>query len=135
MRALGILLCILACGVSVAAPQTQKASLTGFVTDSEGAVIKGAEVLVHWDPSGSTVGLTTNVGIKEDLHLKTNDEGRFWTEIPPGFYDIFVTWSAFTPECRKIRLKAGDSGRVSFALKPNALVTAEIGHKLISDPK
>jgi hypothetical protein len=26
-------------------------------------------------------------------------------ELPPGFYDVFVTATAFTPYCEKIRLK------------------------------
>src|SRR5438876_5484656 len=37
-----------------------KSVIAGRVVDSEGAVIANARVLVHWDSSGSTVGLTDN---------------------------------------------------------------------------
>ena len=51
--------------------------LSGTVRDSEGAVISEAHIFVHWDPSGSEVGLTTNVGIKQDLTLTSNNNGSF----------------------------------------------------------
>ena len=41
--------------------------LKGVVTDSEGAAISGARVVMHWDSSGAAVGLKSNVGSKSDL--------------------------------------------------------------------
>ncbi len=70
---------------------------TGTVTDSAGASISGAMVLVHWDPAGSRVGLTTNIGIKDDLIIKTDEKGTFAAELPSGFYDVFFSAMAFTP--------------------------------------
>jgi hypothetical protein len=80
------------------------ATFSGTVRDSEGAVIAKAHVVIHWDPAGSNY-LGDNVGIKEDITVSTDSDGKFSLELPRGFYDVFVTATAFTPYCGKIRLK------------------------------
>jgi hypothetical protein len=94
---------------TLAAPAWAQNHLTGTVRDSAGGVISGAHIFIHWDPSGSTVGLTTNVGIKQDLTITTDANGSFSAELPPGFYDVLVSATAFSPDCRKIRLKARET--------------------------
>jgi hypothetical protein len=74
------------------------------VTDSSGGAIRGAMVLVHWDSAGSTVGLNSSVGIKQDLILTTDARGSVSADLPPGFYDVFFSAMAFTPVCQKIRV-------------------------------
>src|SRR5437764_277128 len=78
--------------------------ITGQVTDSEGAVIAKARVLVHWDPSGSTVGLTDNIGITQDISVVTDNGGNYLPSVPAGFYDVFVSAMAFTPTAAKVRV-------------------------------
>jgi hypothetical protein len=107
----------------------------GVVTDSEGAVISGAHIFIHWDPSGSTVGLATNIGIKEDRVVISDAKGQFSTELPPGFYDVFVSATAFSPDCRKIRINKGRAEDYNPRLKVSALVTSELGDKFSSPPK
>jgi hypothetical protein len=63
--------------LSVLAFAQQEGTVTGTVMDSEGAVIVKARVLVHWDPAGSQVGLKTNIGIKEDREVTTDENGEF----------------------------------------------------------
>lgn len=82
----------------------EAATFSGTVRDSEGAVIAKARIVVHWDPAGSNY-LGSNVGIKEDITVSTDSGGKFSLELPPGFYDVFVTATAFTPYCEKIRVK------------------------------
>jgi hypothetical protein len=72
-----------------------KVLVQGVVTGSAGTLLTNAQLVVHWDPSGSTAGLKTNVGIPEDRFLKTDTHGAFYAEIPPGFYDVFVTAQVF----------------------------------------
>jgi hypothetical protein len=60
--------------------------------------------VIHWDPAGSNY-LGDNVGIKADITVSTDSDGKFSLELPSGFYDVFVTATAFTPHCEKIRLK------------------------------
>jgi hypothetical protein len=107
-----------------------KSHLKGKVTDSQGAVIASARVLVHWDPSGSQVGLNSNVGIKEDMRLTTSPMGEFETDLPPGFYDLFVSATAFSPGCEKVRLTESMHPSVDFKLKVDPLVSKELGHKV-----
>ena len=101
--------------------------LKGTITDSEGAAIRGARVLVHWDQSGARVGLKSNVGLQQDLILETNAKGEFRAELHPGFYDVFVTANAFSPQCRKIRIKPGETATYNTTLKADPLVTSEMG--------
>jgi hypothetical protein len=113
--------------VSLCALASPAAELKGVVSDSQGVIIRSARIVVHWDPSGSTVGLKSNVGIEQDLRLETNKEGRFAAELPPGFYDIFVTANAFSPECRKIRIKPEEAASFNPRLKADPLVANELG--------
>jgi hypothetical protein len=105
------------------------------VTDSESAVISGAHVFIHWDASGSKVGLTTNIGIKEDRELISDARGLFSTELPPGFYDVFVSPMAFSPDCRKIRMINGSAADYNPRLKVSTLITKELGDTFFSPPK
>jgi hypothetical protein len=101
--------------------------LRGVVVDSEGSPIPRARILVHWDSSGSTVGLKANVGIKSDLVVESKANGEFGAELPPGFYDVFVSASAFSPECRKIRIKSGEVLPYNAKLKADPIITKELG--------
>ena len=81
-------------------------SISGFaadpfkltILDSRSAPIPGALVFIRWDPAGK------GVGVKQDLLLKTNAGGHVIADLPAGFYDVFVSATAFVPMCRKIRL-------------------------------
>ena len=115
----------------LATPVSAQTRLNGVVTDSEGAAISGAHILIHWDPSGSTVGLTTNVGIKQDLVVVTDASGRFSAELPPGFYDVFASAMAFSPDCKKIRTKNGEVATYNVRLLFSPLSTKELGSTLL----
>jgi len=97
------------------------------ITDSYSAAIRGAMVLIHWDSAGSTVGLTTNVGIKQDLVLTTDDAGNVEAELPPGFYDIFVSANAFTPVCRKLRVRSNSGRQLTLQMPLDPMVSTELG--------
>jgi hypothetical protein len=103
----------------------------GEVTDINGAAISGAMVLIHWDSAGSAVGLTANVGIRKDLITKTDDNGSFVVELPPGFYDVFASATAFTPACRKIRVAAPPRPPLIFRLNVDPLVAKELGTEVL----
>lgn len=106
-----------------------KVLVQGVVTGSAGTLLTNAQLVVHWDPSGSTAGLKTNVGIPEDRFLKTDTHGAFYAEIPPGFYDVFVTAPGFSPDCRKIRLKPGENTTFNSKLQTDPLVTQELAKR------
>lgn len=104
-----------------------KVLLQGVVTDAAGNLLTDAQLVVHWDPSGSKSGLTTNVGIPEDRFLKTDTHGAFYAEIPPGFYDILVAAPGFSPDCKKIRLKPDQNASFNSKLQKDPLVSSELG--------
>jgi hypothetical protein len=106
----------------------------GTVTDASDTPISAAMVLIHWDSAGSTVGLTTNVGIKEDLVVRTNGDGTFKVDLPPGFYDVFVAAMAFSPRCRKIRIKRGEGLAVTLRMNADPLYMAEMANRVKSIP-
>jgi hypothetical protein len=115
--------------VGLAAVAFGDTQFKGTVTDENGGAISGAMILIHWDPAGSAVGLESNVGIKKDLVLTTDEKGRFTAELPSGFYDLFVSATAFTPACRKIRLKGVATTEPGFRLKIDPKVMSEIPSK------
>lgn len=104
-----------------------KVLLQGVITDSAGNVLTDAQLVVHWDPSGSKSGLTTNVGIPEDRFLKSDTHGVFYAEIPPGFYDVLVAAPGFSPDCRKIRLQPAQNATFNSKLHADPLVSKELG--------
>jgi hypothetical protein len=119
--------------VAMTATITSAETLKVAARDSVGTPISGALVLVHWDPAGSTAGLTTNVGIKTDLSIRTNDLGTISIDLPPGFYDVFVAATAFTPTCRKIRIQVGKGQEITLSLQADPLYTAEMGSRIEAD--
>jgi len=108
-----------------AAASARAATLSGTVRDSEGAVIPNAHVVVHWDPSGSNY-LKDNIGIKQDVAATTDSSGQFSVELPPGFYDVFVTAMAFTPHCDKVRVKNKESRAYEVKLKISPVTSKEM---------
>lgn len=104
----------------------QQSAITGQITDSQGAVIRDARVLVHWDTSGSTVGLKDNIGIKQDVAVVTDTNGHYSADVPPGFYDVFVSATGFTPIAAKVRVKEGHAATLDRKLKVDPLVSKEL---------
>ena len=102
----------------------------GIVTDSPETPIAVAMVLIHWDSAGSTVGLADNLGIKEDLVIRTKQDGTFSADLPPGFYDVFVSAPAFSPTSRKVQVKAGEAQLITFRMIPDPLYTTEMGNRV-----
>jgi hypothetical protein len=109
----------------LAVVSTKAATLSGTVRDSEGAVISNAHVIVHWDPSGSNY-LKDNLGVKEDIAATTDSSGHFSVELPPGFYDVFVTAMTFTPRCDKVRLKDKELRTYEVKLKISPVTSKEL---------
>jgi hypothetical protein len=132
-RSVGALVSVFLCISWLSA--NPKSSISGQVTDSEGAVIANARVLVHWDSSGSAVGLRDNIGIKQDVIVATDTSGQYSANVPPGFYDVFVSAGAFTPTATKVRVEDGEAATFSTKLKVDPLVSKEIGHEIYPAPK
>jgi len=116
-------MCILVFVFTVFAAPSETSKLSGTVTDPEGGVISGAYIFVHWDP----VALTSNVGIKADLRVQTDKDGTYSIDLPPGFYDVFVSAMSFTPSCHKVRIRAEQATVLNPKLKVDRVVSKELG--------
>ena len=127
-RSIGALVLVFIC-LSCMSAEAQSV-ISGKITDSEGAVIAKARVLVHWDSSGSTVGLRDNIGIKQDVIVLTDPGGQFSASVPAGFYDVFVSAMAFTPAATKVRVKEGRLTTFNTKLKADPLVSKELGDEI-----
>ena len=106
----------------VTAVSTHGARLSGTIRDSEGAAIANAHVIIHWDSSGKNY-LSDNLGISEDKVISTDANGKFSLELPPGFYDVFVAATAFSPHCEKIRIKGSGPRTYEIRLRVSKVVS------------
>jgi Carboxypeptidase regulatory-like domain len=116
-----------ACAVALCCSAATAASLgtiKGRVSDSEGAAIKGAHVLFHPDPSGQGRWMS-----RPDVTRETDAVGRFDIQLEPGFYDICVMATAFTPECKKILVTNGSTLQHDIQLKADPLVVQHLGDR------
>lgn len=100
-------------------------TITGQVTDSEGAVIAKARVLIHRDPSSDRSAVTK--GSTQDVSVLTDDSGTYSAPVPAGFYDVFVSAPAFTPIATKVIVKEGQRAVLNATLYVDPLVSKEIG--------
>ncbi len=116
---------ILVCTPSLSAKT--RSVIAGRVTDSAGAAIAKARVLIHWDSSGSRVGVTDNLGTKQDVIVLSDANGAYSMNVPEGFYDVFVSAPMFTPAAAKVIAKQGQRATLNVKLRVDPLVSKEIG--------
>src|SRR5437667_1873681 len=89
--------------------QGETGSVTGVVTDAQGATVAGAEVT------------TSDVATKSPRTTTTNDSGRYhFASVPVGTYDITITKSGF-----KVHKAAAQ--KVSIATQLTLDVALEVG--------
>ena len=99
---------LLIVGVSSGAMgQTSKATVTGVVVDSAGAVVKGAKVTV------------VNLGTKAERDTITSDDGAYFIpSLDPGEYKVSVEASGFKSAVReKVTLQTNDRLGLDFTLE------------------
>ena len=82
-------------------------AITRRVTDSEGAAIAKARLLIHSDSSGDQVSRRPTgdasqdaevlTKTAEDVSVLTDANGSYSVNVTPGFYDVFVSAPMFTP--------------------------------------
>ena len=102
--------------------------LTGRVADDGGGAIGEATLIIRWDSAGSQVGLSSNVGIKKDLILKTNTEGVFKALLP----SVVAMFSSLSlPLRRRVARRGSAFGlALKFKLRLGPLGTLEIGDRI-----
>ncbi len=99
--------------------QTQTAKLTGIVTDPQGSVVEGAQVMAEAVPSTDSPARTA-----------TGTDGRFSMTLPPGRYRVTIARDSFATADQEIALAEGETRelQVRLALEPlssKVMVTAQ----------
>jgi Carboxypeptidase regulatory-like domain len=102
-----------------------QSTIKGRVTDSEGAVIAKARVLIHWDSSSPVSD--TKKSLTQDVSVMTDSRGEYAAAVPVGFYDIFVSAPLFTPIAAKVIVKDRQQAKFNAKLYVDPLVSKEIG--------
>jgi len=104
LLALALTLALLA-APGTAAAQTSRASIRGTVTDTNGAVVQGAEVAA------------TNEGTNERRVVRTDSEGQYTVSpLPPGSYRVEVAQSGFARYANSITVSVNQVARVDVTL-------------------
>ena len=97
-------------------------TVSGHVSDSEGAAIKGVHLVIHWDGAGQRQAKRI-----PDVARETDATGSFEIELEPGFYDVCAMSMGFTPECKKVVVEPGQTTKYAARLKADPLVTKHLG--------
>jgi hypothetical protein len=105
--ALSLLLALLLCAVPLGRAQLYSGSVTGLVTDAQGALI----------PSASVILVNQENGFSFDT--KTNGEGRYLIRaVPPGKYKISASAAQFSTELKQgLAVDVNQNLTVNFFLK------------------
>ncbi|HVP42821.1 MAG TPA: carboxypeptidase-like regulatory domain-containing protein [Terriglobales bacterium] len=85
----------------------------------DGSPVARAWVLIH--PSGGGI---------EDVRITVERDGKFSAELPPGFYDVFVTAVGFAPTCSKVRLRAGQTTTYNPRIGVSKLESSQIASRV-----
>lgn len=95
-------------------------TFAGAVMDSTGAVVSGATILIqHWTPEENTAH---HMNPSVDPMIRTDSRGRFSIQLPPGLYDIFVSYPAFSPFAKKVRIEPNKVTTLNPKLRFDPLV-------------
>lgn len=97
--------------------QTPTASLSGYVHDSSGAVVRNASVTIR----------STATGISHITHTDAAGEYQF-LQLPPSVYDVSASAEGFQSELQsRVVLQVAQHARTNFQLKPGKVTeTVEV---------
>ncbi len=114
----------LAYGADVTCP------LGGLVRDATGAGLSGAVVIVqNWDlppPMKHPRVISHPV-------IRTDSEGRFCVNLPPGLYDMSVSYIAMEPVATKVEIKSAAPTKLDCRLELSRLTPTAGPLKVISN--
>ena len=111
----GLLLALLSLPVAASA-QTVTGTLQGTVSDSKGAVVPGADVVVR------------NIDTGQERNLKTGSEGAYLASfLPLGRYTVSVSGPGFSKVAQEnIEVTLNQTRVVNFTLNPSAVTEAVV---------
>jgi hypothetical protein len=112
------LFAVLSCQPLADAAGVATGTLRGVVRDPDGAIVMDATVLIqHWKLKEGS--LNHPVPVTEPL-VYTNSHGTFSAKLPPGVYQIFVSFPVFAPSAQEVRIEVGKEAAIECNLSPSA---------------
>ena|SRR6185312_752821 len=88
--------------------------LSGVITDPNGAILPEATIQVqHW--KFASYGQHPQAACDSVTHSDQN--GRFSVSLPPGSYDVFVSYPTMSPVAKKIQIAVGKYTLFNVELK------------------
>ncbi len=91
-------------GVTIAASTSSVRVSGSVVFDGDGLPISNAHVWIHEQSKNEMVSIPLD---------KT---GRFDTELPSGYYDVFIGAPGFAPFCQKLWVRTGEPTSLKIRL-------------------
>ncbi len=96
-------------------------TVRGVVLDAMEAPLPGAVVFVHhWKLKGHS--LNDPQSVMEPV-VRTDSQGRFSVQLPPGTYEVFVAYPTFAPYAKRVRVESGRELILECKLEFDALTT------------
>jgi len=129
-KLLGLAFCAFVVTTLLGSP-IENASITGVVQDLEGAAIDDANVFIHWNERRANGPEKPPL---ENYSLRTDRSGHFSVAVVPGFYDVCVHASGFSPVCATVAVSQGQVATYAARLKMSALIAAEFAEGPVTDP-
>jgi len=114
--------------VTVASVLAQGISTKITLVDTQGAAIGNAYVLFRTD------ALSRDLREAFRTELRTDKYGKASTQLPSGFYDLFVGAEGFAPYCRKLRLVEGKSQDLKIVMDIDEMMVREYGDSFGPQP-
>src|ERR1700693_3908752 len=103
-----LLLLVATALASISVVAQQVGTLTGTLTDTQGAAVANNIVELRWNDVGSA-GYPHKRRMKKHITTNTDSAGKFTLSLYPGDYDVFVYRDGFAPACTVVFLEAAET--------------------------
>jgi hypothetical protein len=110
---LALLLLVATALASVSVVAQQAGTLTGTLTDPQGAAVANNVVELRWNDVGSA-GSRHKPRAKKHITTSTDSAGKFTLSLYPGDYDVFVYRDGFAPICAVIFVESAETKSIDL---------------------
>ena len=106
-----LLVAIALASISVVAQQV--GTLTGTLTDPQGAAVANNVVELRWNEVGSA-GYGHKRRAKKHITTSTDSAGKFTLSLYPGDYDVFAYRDGFAPICTVVFVESAETKSIDL---------------------
>jgi hypothetical protein len=110
---LALLLLVATVFASVSVVAQQLGTLTGTLTDPQGAAVANNIVELRWNDVGSA-GYRHKRRAKKHITTSTDSAGKFTLSLYPGDYDVFAYRDGFAPICTVVFVEPTETKSVDL---------------------